>query len=106
MIAGGNHTTIKRAKAIIDQVRHDLGPGPARRAVNDRPYEWMTIDSPKFDGDSHTRIPGHCEPVLKLVWQSPSIEENGLDDEGDSHESSAHWFGMTCYLECSRLYDI
>ena len=52
MIAGGNHTTIKRAKAIIDQVRHDLGPGPARRAVNDRPYEWMTIDSPKFDGDS------------------------------------------------------
>ena len=30
---------------------------------------------------------GHCEPVLRLVWQSPSIEESGLDDEGDSHES-------------------
>ena len=27
-----------RAKTIIDQVRHDLGPGPARRAVTDRPY--------------------------------------------------------------------
>ena len=54
MIAGGNHTTIKRAKAIIDQVRHGLGSGHARRAVNDRPYEWMTIDFLKFDGDSHT----------------------------------------------------
>ena len=29
--------------------------GTFLRAVNDRPYEWMTIDSPKFDGDSHTR---------------------------------------------------
>ena len=44
-----------KAKAIIDQVRHDLAPGPARRAVNDRPYEWMTIGCPEFDGDSHTR---------------------------------------------------
>ena len=34
-----------RAKAIIDQVRHDLGPGPARRAVNDRPYKDGTIPS-------------------------------------------------------------
>ena len=55
MIAGGNHTTIKRAKAIIDQVRHGLGAGHARRAVNDRPYEWMTIGCLEFDGDSHTR---------------------------------------------------
>ena len=33
------------------------------RAVNDRPYEWMTIGCLEFDGDSH--------------------------------ESSEHWFGMT-----------
>ena len=56
MIAGGNHTEIKRAKAIIDQVRHDLGPGPARRAVNDRPYEWMTIGCLEFDGDCHASV--------------------------------------------------
>ncbi len=37
--------------------------GTFLRAVNDRPYEWMTIGCPEFDGDSH--------------------------------ESSAHWFGMT-----------
>ena len=24
------------------------------------------------------QIPGHCEPVLRLVWQSPSLEEHGL----------------------------
>ena len=25
------------------------------RAVNDRPYEWMTMSCLEFDGDSHTR---------------------------------------------------
>ena len=29
--------------------------GTFSRAVNDRPYEWMTIGCPEFDGDSHTR---------------------------------------------------
>ena len=26
------------------------------RAVNDRPYEWMTIGCLEFDGDSHTSV--------------------------------------------------
>ena len=50
-----NETERVRAKTIIDQVRHDLGPGPARRAVTDRPYEWMTIGCLEFDRDFHTR---------------------------------------------------
>ena len=29
--------------------------GAFLRAVNDRPYEWMTVGCPEFDGDSHTR---------------------------------------------------
>ena len=29
--------------------------GTFSRAVTDRPYEWMTIGYPEFDGDSHTR---------------------------------------------------
>ena len=29
--------------------------GTFLRAVNDRPYEWMTICCLEFDGDSHTR---------------------------------------------------
>ena len=37
------------------------------RAVTDRPYEWMTMGCPGFDGDSH--------------------------------ESSAHWFGMTMLFD-------
>ena len=30
-----------------------MGPGPARRAVNDRPYEWMTMGCLEFEGDCH-----------------------------------------------------
>ncbi len=30
--------------------------GTFLRAVNDRPYEWMTIGCPEFDGDSHTSL--------------------------------------------------
>ena len=41
--------------------------GTFLRAVNDRPYEWMTIGCLEFDGDSH--------------------------------ESSEHWFGMTVLFE-------
>ena len=26
------------------------------RAVNDRPYEWMTMSCLEFDGDSHTSL--------------------------------------------------
>ena len=29
--------------------------GTFSRAVNDRPYEWMTIGCLEFDGDSYTR---------------------------------------------------
>ena len=29
--------------------------GSFLRAVNDRPYEWMTMSCLEFDGDSHTR---------------------------------------------------
>ena len=39
------------------------------RAVNDRPYEWMTIDSPKFDGarpDNHHFIMICRETTSKL----------------------------------------
>ena len=45
-----------QGKSDYRQVRHDLGPGPARRAVSDRPYEWMTIGYLEFDGDSHAGV--------------------------------------------------
>ena len=41
-----------------------------------------------------------------LAWQSPSIEESGLDDEGDSHTRKANWFGMTRILERGLLYGL
>ena len=40
------------------------------------------------EGDSHTRIPGHCEPVTDVTGVAiPRFEERGLNDEGDSHTS-------------------
>ncbi len=30
--------------------------GAFLRAVNDRPYKWMTISCLKFDGDSHISV--------------------------------------------------
>ena len=48
----------------------------------------MTINRPVSNfRPLQIRFPSHCEPVITLAWQSPSIEESGLDDEGDSYES-------------------
>ena len=62
-----------------------------------------------------TRISGHCEPVRfpgvaiswigvqflvdefqKTVQRTVCMTIGRLEFDGDSHESSAHWLGMTC----------
>ena len=50
-------------------------------------------------GDSHTRLPGHCEPVTDVTGVAiPRLEERGLNDEGDSHASVRYFLGMTVLL--------
>ena len=61
---------------------------------NPRAIEYPVIMAPNFPS-LQVRIPGHCEPVLRLPWQSPSIGEKSLNDGGDSHTRKADWFGMT-----------
>ena len=43
------------------------------------------------------QITGHSEPVLKLVWESPSSLRPCPTKDGDCHTSDiGHWFAMTC----------
>ena len=52
-------------------------PQPARHRI-------PVITAPNFPS-LQVRIPGHCEPVLRLPWQSPALGESGHNDGGDSH---------------------
>ena len=51
---------------------------------NPRAIEYPVITAPNFPS-LQVRIPGHCEPVLRLPWQSPALGESGHNDGGDSH---------------------
>ena len=42
---------------------------------------------------------------MSLVWQSPSLEERGLNDEGESHTSVRTGSEWHVFWECGLLYE-
>ena len=49
----------------------------------------------------------HSEPVLRLVWESPSSSRPLSSFDGDCHTSDiGHWFAMTREVGCGNLHGL
>ena len=66
-------------------------------------FPFRYFDSTYLNDPHSTEFPVIARSSALLSWQSPSLGECGLNDDGDSHTTSFRWLGMTRYLEVQSL---